>query len=390
MKISEINKLGKELELYTTIDYIGKGFPIILPRGAKVIKFLRNNVENLLEQNGFKAVRTPSMSNAEIYKVEDRYQSEKQNLFIVKDSENEIVLKPYVQPFHCSIFKLGSHSYKELPIKYCETSTVFRNECDLKGIMRTRQVTLSDASVFCEASKVKNEIKDLLKIQLEFVRKIGISMTYRISLWDTNHKEDYIGNIDEWDSVAQAMKESLDELGLKYEIDTNAKMFGPSISLYFNEIEFSVLQVDFEITHRFELKYTAKDTNEYFPMYMHHTIVGSYENLLNILIEKYQGEFPFWMAPVQAVVISDGEEYDDYATEIKNKLQKIIKIEMDNSQSSIQNKIEKNLKLKVPIIIEVGKEELNSNTLKALINNVEKNYEIEELTKEVINWQTKF
>lgn len=398
MKISEINKLGKELELYTTIEYIGKGFPIILPRGAKVIKTIRNEIEKMEEENGYKNVRTPSLSNSEIYKMEDRYSVEKENLFIIKDNEqslndintdyteNEIVLKPYSQPFHCSIYKLKNHSYKELPIKYCETSTVFRNERDIKGIMRTRQITLSDANIFCDITKIKKELKEILKMQNEFVNKLGLDLTYKISTWDENKKEEYIGQISEWQDNVQAMKDSLDELNISYDIDNKAKMFGPSISLYYEDIEFSVLQIDFEITHRFELKYTSKENTELYPIFIHNTIVGSYENLLNILIDKYEGNFPTWIAPQQAVIITDGEEFDDYALKVKNKLEKYLRIEIDNSQNSKQNKVENNTNLKIPYIITIGKDELNGETI--TVNN-DKKYKIEEFEKEVINWQTK-
>ena len=181
MKDSEINKLGKELELYTTIDYIGKGFPIILPKGSKIIKTIRNYVEDTLERNNYKNVRTPSISNSQIYKIEDRYESEKDNLFLIKKEkkedtsnlENEVlVLKPYVEPFHCSIFREKQYSYKNMPVKYFETSEVFRNERNIKGIIRTRQITLSDASVFCEYSKIKNELKNYLQIEILYIRYI--------------------------------------------------------------------------------------------------------------------------------------------------------------------------------------------------------------------------
>lgn len=310
MKISEVNKLGKELEIYTTIDYIGKGFPIILPRGAKIIKRIKEEVEKIEEKNGFLLVKTPSVSNSEIYKIEDRYALQKENLFIIKNqlnsnntfnennvdkTVNEIVLKPYSQPFHCSIYKINQHSYKELPIKYCETSTVFRNERDIKGIMKTRQITMSDASVFCDINKVKDELVEIIKMQLELINKLGINISYKISTWNESKKEEYIGNISEWNDNFNAMKEALEELNIGYEVDDKAQLYGPSISLYYEDIEFAVLQIDFEITHRFDLTYVNNNSKEEFPIYIHHTIVGSYENLLSILIDKYSGSFPEWI-----------------------------------------------------------------------------------------------
>ena len=426
MKIAEINKLGKELELYTSLDYVGKGFPIIMPNGSKIIKIIRNYVEWVEEQNGYKNVRTPSISNSEIYKIADRYNEEKSRYFIVENSnnlfndkakgvQNEIVLKPDVQPFHCSIYKMTQHSYKELPVKYCETSTVFRNEKDIKGIMRTRQITLSDASIFCEFKNMKNEIKSSIMLQKEITQKLGIELNYVISTWDDNSKENYIGQINEWNSCYTAMKDVLDELNVKYKIDENAKMYGPSVKTYYNETEFSVLQIDFEMTHRFELKYKNNKNEDETPIYIHHTLIGSYENLLNVLIERYEGFFPFVIAPVQVKIIADDEIYNDYSEKIlKLLLENRIRAEIDNSKSNSNEKFDKNLSLRIPYIIKIGKQEMNSETLmvtkvleyekqgkniesnnkiedeKSEIKYITKSYKIKEFLGEVTNCQTKF
>lgn len=426
MKITEINKLGKELELYTSLDYVGKGFPIIMPNGSKIIKIIRNYVEWVEEQNGYKNVRTPSISNSEIYKIADRYNEEKSRYFIVENSnnlfndkakgvQNEIVLKPDVQPFHCSIYKMTQHSYKELPVKYCETSTVFRNEKDIKGIMRTRQITLSDASIFCEFKNMKNEIKSSIMLQKEITQKLGIELNYVISTWDDNSKENYIGQINEWNSCYTAMKDVLDELNVKYKIDENAKMYGPSVKTYYNENEFSALQIDFEMTHRFDLKYKNNKNEDETPIYIHHTLIGSYENLLNVLIERYEGFFPFVIAPVQVKIIADDEIYNDYSEKIlKLLLENRIRAEIDNSKSNSNEKFDKNLSLRIPYIIKIGKQEMNSETLmvtkvleyekqgkniesnnkiedeKSEIKYITKSYKIKEFLGEVTNCQTKF
>lgn len=426
MKITEINKLGKELELYTSLDYVGKGFPIIMPNGSKIIKIIRNYVEWVEEQNGYKNVRTPSISNSEIYKIADRYNEEKRRYFIVENSnnlfndnangvQNDIVLKPDVQPFHCSIYKMTQHSYKELPVKYCETSTVFRNERDIKGIMRTRQITLSDASIFCEFKNIKNEIKSSIMLQKEITQKLGIELNYVISTWDDNSKENYIGQINEWNSCDTAMKDVLDELNVKYKIDENAKMYGPSVKSYYNGNEFSVLQIDFEITHRFDLKYKNNKNEDETPIYIHHTLIGSYENLLNVLIERYEGFFPFVIAPVQVKIIADDEIYNDYSEKIlKLLLENSIRAEIDNSKSNSNEKFDKNLSMRIPYIVKIGKQEMNSETLmvtkvleyekqekniennnkikdeKSEIKYITKSYKIKEFLGEVTNCQTRF
>ena len=295
MKISEINKLGKDLELYTTVDYIGKGFPILLPKGARIVQDIRNYVENLEEQNGYNIVKTPNISLAEIYKIEDRYEIEKDEMFIIKGENEEksgedgstIVLRPYVQPFHCSIYKTKKHSYKEMPIKYFETSTVYRNERDIKGITKTRQITMSNASIFINPENIEEEIKQAISMQKELIEKFNLDVKFHISTWNQNKKEEYIGTIDEWNNVTNAMRIALDKLNIKYEVNNKAKMYGPSISVQYNTKVLSSLQVDFEITHRFDLKFTNKENQEEFPFFIHNTIIESYENLLAIVIEKY-------------------------------------------------------------------------------------------------------
>lgn len=390
----DINKLGKEYEIYTTISYIGKGFPIILPRGARIIKILRNYVEQEEEKQGYKVVRTPSMSNSEIYKIEDRYDNEKDRLFVIKNSDeekNSIVLKPNIQPFHCSIFKENQHSYKELPIKYCETSTVFRNETDIKGIMKTRQITLSDASVFCEPRKIEKEIKKIIELQQMYIKKLDLDVTYEISTWNEKEKENYIGTIDEWNNVVQAMKNVLDSLKIEYKTENKARMYGPSIILKYNGKKFLNIQIDFEITHRFDIKYTDSDNTEKFPIYIHHTVVGSYEKLLAMLIERYQGEFPLWLTPEQVVIISKGEEYDDYSKKVKNKIEESgIRVELDNSAEGYQNKIKKQQKLKIPYIVTIGKDELSKNKINVIQKEKNNKYSIDELIKEVKECQKQF
>ena len=383
----DINKLGREFEIYTTVNYIGKGFPIILPRGARIVRTLRNYVESEEQKRGYKLVRTPSMSTSQIYKIEDRYMSGKNKMFVIKNYQEEkssIVLKPYVQPFHCAIYNENQHSYKELPIKYCETSTVFRNDMDIRGIVTTRQITLSDASIFCEAQNVEESIKEAIEIQQEYIKKLDLGVTYCISTWDEKEKENYIGTIDEWNSVVEAMKNSLENSHISYTMNNKGRMFGPSIKVKHNDKTFLTIQVDFEIVHRFNLKYTDRDSKEKFPVFIHFTVVGSYERLLSMLIERYKGKFPLWLAPVQVIVISEGSEYDEYANEIKEKISNYkIRVETDDSSDSFKNKLKKQQKFKIPYIITVGKKESNSNIITVIKGDHKSEYSIDELIKEV-------
>ncbi len=399
MHVTEINKLGKQLELYTYADYIGKGFPIILPKGAKLINLIRNYVESEEAKYGYEVVRTPNVSRAEIYKIEDRLDLGKKEMFIIKSNdeeeekreENSIVLRPYSAPFHCCVYKTKQRSYKNLPIKLSETSTVYRNERDIKGISKTRQITLSDASIFVIPEQLESEIKESLELQQSFISKLGLDVKYYVATWNDNKKEDYIGQIDEWNSVTTAMKNALNSLNIPFEENKKAKMYGPSIQIFYEEKEFSSMQIDFEIVHRFDLTYVDKDNEEKYPIYVHRTSVGSYENLLGILIEKYQGEFPLWIAPIQVIIITESDEYEPFAKEIEEKMLKEgIRVKVDYSDTNVQNKEYKAVDQKIPYIVMIGKNEFENKKIKVRAKDyVGKIMDSQNLIEEVLNCQAK-
>ena len=362
----EYSKLGKELEIYTTIDYIGKGFPIILPNGAKMIKILREMVEDEEEKRGYMVVRTPSASRAEIYMIEDRWEIEKDEIFKIENEDeiNSIVLRPYVKPFHCSMYQIGEHSYKELPIKYSETSTVFRDEptSKLRGLTCMRQYSFSDASIFMTFEQIEKIIKESVEIEQIFMEKLGLNVEFKISNWNDKAKEEYIGTINEWNTCISLMKKVLDEKNIKYEENKYAKMYGPSIQIFYNSKLLAKIEVDFEVTHRFDLKYTDKDGKEKFPIYIHRQNLGCYESMLAILIERYGGEFPTWIAPVQCVIIPEYDEYIDYANKLKEELKiRRVRVNIDYTDKGINEKIEKAKKFKIPYIVLIGKKEYNNN-----------------------------
>lgn len=368
----EYSKLGKELEIYTSIDYIGKGFPIILPNGAKMIKILKEMVESEEEKRGYMQVRTPSASRAEIYMIEDRWEIEKEQVFKIQEKEEEknyIVLKPYVRPFHCSIFSTKHHSYKELPIKYSETSTVFRDEptSKIKGLTCMRQYSFSDASIFLSEEQLEKELKESVEIETIFMDKLGLDIEFKISNWNSSKKEEYIGTIREWDMCINLMKKVLDDNNIKYTENTQAKMYGPSIQIFYNNKLLAKIEIDFEITHRFGLKYTDKDGLEKVPIYINRQDLGSYENMLAILIEKYQGKFPTWIAPIQCTIIPELDEYIDYANEIKEKLrERKVRVTQDNTDKSLEERVKKAINLKIPYIVLITKKEYNNNQVKVI------------------------
>ena len=382
----EYSKLGKELEIYTNVDYIGKGFPIILPNGAKMMKILQEMVEDEEEKRGYYIVRTPSCSRAEIYMIEDRWEQEKDEIFKIEDEEeqNSIVLRPYVRPFHCSLYATKPHSYKELPVKLSETSTVFRDEptSKIRGLTCMRQYSFSDASIFTSPELLEKTLKESVEIEKYFMDKLNLNVEYRISTWNTNKKEEYIGTINEWNMVKDAMEKVLKDSNITYVENQDAKMYGPSIQVFYNSKLLAKIEIDFEITHRFDLKYTDKDGLEKFPIYIHRQDLGSYESMLAILIEKYQGEFPTWIAPVQCTIIPEYDEYIDYSNKLKEKLRdRRVRVSVDFTNKSTEEKIEKAQKFKIPYIVLIGKEEYNSNQISVLRygNKETKHYTLDEV-----------
>ncbi len=364
----EYSKLGKELEIYTTVDYIGKGFPIILPNGAKMIKILRDMVEDEEEKRGYMIVRTPSASRAEIYMIEDRWELEKKEIFTIEAEEeaNSIVLRPYVRPFHCSMYSTKQHSYKELPIKYSETSTVFRDEptSKIRGLTCMRQYSFSDASIFLTIEQLEKVLKESVELEELFMNKLGLNVEFRISNWNDKQKEEYIGTIKEWDTCINAMKKVLTEKNINFIENNDAKMYGPSIQVFYNGKLLAKIEIDFEITHRFDLKYTDKDGLEKFPLYIHRQDLGSYESMLAILIEKYQGEFPTWLAPVQCMIIPELDEYIDYANQMKENLrERRVRVSVDFTDKSVEEKLKKAKLFKIPYIVLIGKKEYNNNEI---------------------------
>ena len=364
----EYSKLGKELEIYTTVDYIGKGFPIILPNGAKMIKILRDMVEDEEEKRGYMIVRTPSASRAEIYMIEDRWELEKKEIFTIEAEEeaNSIVLRPYVRPFHCSMYSTKQHSYKELPIKYSETSTVFRDEptSKIRGLTCMRQYSFSDASIFLTIEQLEKVLKESVELEELFMNKLGLNVEFRISNWNDKQKEEYIGTVKEWDTCINAMKKVLTEKNINFIENNDAKMYGPSIQVFYNGKLLAKIEIDFEITHRFDLKYTDKDGLEKFPLYIHRQDLGSYESMLAILIEKYQGEFPTWLAPVQCMIIPELDEYIDYANQMKENLrERRVRVSVDFTDKSVEEKLKKAKLFKIPYIVLIGKKEYNNNEI---------------------------
>ena len=296
MKISEITKLGKDLKLFDTFDCIGKGFPVFLPKGAIMIKKIQDEVENKLMENHYLPVKTPCLSNFDIYKIEDRYQTERGRLFQVENTgEEKLYLKPYLSLFHCTIYNKDQYSYKDLPIKFFETSSVFRNEKDIKGLIKTRQFTITDCSIFEAEKNLEQSLKEIVSIQNEIVNKLGLQVRYEVQNWDTDKKEEYIGTIDEWNMCIEKMENALRDDNLAFTENNKAPMYGPAIKLFYGDNYFAKIQIDFEITHRFDVKFHNKENEAEFPKFIHSTIVGSYENLIGILIDKYQGEFPEWL-----------------------------------------------------------------------------------------------
>lgn len=259
------------------------------------------------------------------------------------------------------------------------------------GIIRAKQFTNSDASIFTTKKYLEKDMANAIKMQMEIFKKLDLDVKFIVKTWDENKKEEYIGRVDEWKDTTNILKDALKDLSIQFVQSDNAKMYGPSIYMMFNEKNIAKFQINFEIVHRFDLKYINENNEEDFPIYVHLTVLGSYENLLGLLIEKYQGEFPVWIAPTQVKIILEGEEFEEYGQNIRDTLlSHKIRCEIDESPNNFQNKIYRADELKIPYIVTIGKKEYLNHSLKVRTRTEEKDEKLDEFLKEVTNCQTQY
>lgn len=371
------NKLGRELELFTTTPVIGQGLPLLLPKGARVVQLLQRFVEDEEEKRGYLLTKTPLLAKSDLYRISGHWDHYRDGMFVLGDEKKDeevFALRPMTCPFQFQAYLNKPRSYKDLPLRYNETSTLFRNEAsgEMHGLIRVRQFTISEGHIACRPDQLEQEFKNALSLAQFMLKTVGLEedVTYRFSKWDENDKKKYIGSAQEWETVQNQMRAILNHLGITFtESNGDAAFYGPKLDIQIKNVfgkedTLITIQIDFQLAKRFEMVYTDQNNEKQYPYVIHRTSLGCYERTLALLIEKYAGAFPMWLAPVQAVVMNVSEKSEAYAEEVANALKEAgIRTESDLRGEKIGYKIRQAQLSKVPYMLILGENEANTQTV---------------------------
>jgi len=376
-KLRDHNKLGRELELFTTVDVIGQGLPLLMPKGAKIVQILQRFVEDEEERRGYLLTKTPLMAKKDLYEISGHWQHYKDGMFVLGDEEKDeevLALRPMTCPFQYYIYKSKLRSYRDLPLRYGETSTLFRNEFsgEMHGLIRVRQFTISEGHLICRPDQLSDEFKGVVDLVKFMMRTLGIEedVTYRFSKWDPNNREKYIGDEKSWEEAQDQMRQILDELGMEYrEAEGEAAFYGPKLdvqmkNVFGKEDTMITVQIDLALAEQFDMSYVDKDGMKKRPYIIHRTSVGCYERTLAMLIEKYAGAFPLWLAPVQVKLMTVTEKFSEYAHKVGNMLKAAgIRVEVDDRNEKIGYKIREARNERVPYLAVIGEKEAEAGAV---------------------------
>lgn len=365
------NRLGRELGLFTTSEDIGQGLPLLMPKGAKIVQVLQRFVEDEEERRGYNLTKTPLMAKNDLYKISGHWQHYKDGMFVLGDEENDtevFALRPMTCPFQYTVYNAEQHSYRDLPARYAETSTLFRNESsgEMHGLIRVRQFTISEGHIVCTKEQLGDEFKGAVGLINFMMNILGIQddVTYRFSKWDPNNKDKYEGTPEQWEQTQNVMRELLNEIGLDFtEAEGEAAFYGPKLDIQFKNVHgkedtIITVQIDFLQGKLFNMTYVDKDGEKKNPIIIHRTSIGCYERTLAMLIEKYAGNFPTWLAPVQAIVLPLSEKYHDYAESVVKRLKNSgIRTEVDYRAEKIGYKIREARLQRIPFLLVIGEKE---------------------------------
>lgn len=371
------NKLGRELELFTTVEEIGQGLPLLMPKGAKIVQTLQRFVEDEEERRGYVLTKTPLMAKSDLYKLSGHWQHYKDGMFILGDEEKDdevMALRPMTCPFQFMIYKSKLHSYRDLPIRYGETSTLFRNEAsgEMHGLIRVRQFTISEGHLVCTPEQLEEEFKGVVDLIKYMMETLGIQedVTYRFSKWDPNNKEKYIGSAEDWEDVQGKMRTILDHLQIEYkEAEGEAAFYGPKLDIQFRNVHgkedtIITVQVDFALGERLDMVYIDKNNEKKHPYVIHRTSIGCYERTLAMLIEKYAGAFPTWLCPVQTKILPLVEKHHDFAQKVAQMLKdRGVRVEVDYRNEKIGYKIREAQMEKIPYMLVIGDKEMENGAV---------------------------
>ena len=371
------NKLGRELELFTTCDLVGQGLPILLPKGARIVQLLQRFVEDEEQKRGWLLTKTPFMAKSDLYKLSGHWDHYLDGMFVLGDPEKDkevFALRPMTCPFQYQAYLNKKRSYRDLPLRYDETSTLFRNEAsgEMHGLIRVRQFTISEGHLMCRPDQLEDEFKSCLELTTFMLKTLGLyeDVSYRFSQWDPNNREKYIGTTEQWDEAQGVMKKILDHLDIPYSIGIDeAAFYGPKLDIQIKNVfgkedTLITIQIDQMLAEKFGMEYTDKDGSQKNPYIIHRTSIGCYERTLALLIEKYAGAFPLWLAPVQVKLLPIADRHLDYLYEVKKALEdKGMRVEIDDRSEKIGYKIREAQLEKVPYMIVAGDKDIENNTI---------------------------
>ncbi len=371
------NKLGRELKYFTTVDVVGQGLPLLMPKGAKVIQILSRFVEDEEEARGYTLVRTPLMAKSDLYKISGHWDHYKDGMFVLGDEEKGdevLALRPMDCPFQFMIYNSELRSYRDLPIRYSENATLFRNEAsgEMHGLIRVRQFTLADAHIICRPDQLADEFKAVVDLIQYMMKCIGVQddIKYRFSKWDPKNTEKYINDPEAWETTQGLMKTILDEIGLDYtEADGEAAFYGPKLDLQFRNVfgkedTLFTVQIDFSNAGRFDMTYVDSNGEKQRPYVIHRSSIGCYERTLAMLIEKYAGALPLWIAPEQVRLMSITDRALPYLREWEKKLRAAgVRVTVDDRSEKIGYKIREGRYERIPYMVIAGDSEMEKGTL---------------------------
>ena len=371
IKKRDHNKLGREMELFTTVDVIGQGLPLLMPKGERIVRTMQRWIEDEEERRGYVRTKTPLMAKSDLYKISGHWDHYKEGMFVLGDEDKDkevFALRPMTCPFQYFVYKASQKSYRDLPIRYGETSTLFRNEDsgEMHGLTRVRQFTISEGHLIVRPDQMVKEFKDCIALAKYCLQTLGVEedVTYHLSKWDPDNKEKYIGDPEVWEQTEQDIRNILTELDIDFSEDVGeAAFYGPKVDInaknvYGKEDTMITIQWDALLAEQFDMYYIDENGDKKRPYIIHRTSMGCYERTLAWLIEKYAGMFPTWLCPEQVRVLPISEKYADYAEQVKEALvNNRIYAEMDNRSEKIGYKIREARLARVPYILVVGEQE---------------------------------
>lgn len=377
IKLRDHNKLGREMELFTTVDVIGQGLPLLMPKGAKMVQTMQRWIEDLEDNEwGYVRTKTPLMAKNDLYRISGHWDHYTDGMFVLGDKEDKDVmaLRPMTCPFQYYVYKATQHSYRDLPIRYGETSTLFRNEesGEMHGLTRVRQFTISEGHLIVRPDQMVEEFKNCLALAKHCLTTLGVEedVTYHLSKWDPENQEKYIGEPEVWEETEGHIRDILNELEIPFTEDVGeAAFYGPKVDInaknvYGKEDTMITIQWDALLAAQFDMYYIDQNGEKVRPYIIHRTSMGCYERTLAWLIEKYAGKFPTWLCPEQVRILPISDKYMDYANEVAAELKKNgILCTVDSRAEKIGFKIRETWLAKVPYMLVVGQKEQEDGTV---------------------------